>query len=53
MPQSTGKLELETLDGHTFSVLEAGVSYYRDKGAEHNVVNANDSEFVFVEIELK
>lgn len=53
VPQSTGKLELETLDGHTFSVLEAGISYYRDKGAEHNVINANDAEFVFVEIELK
>ncbi|WP_204352613.1 cupin domain-containing protein [Salinicola halophilus] len=53
VPQTTGKLELETLDGHTFSTLEAGVSYYRDKGAEHNVVNANDFEFVFVEIEMK
>ncbi|WP_110686403.1 cupin domain-containing protein [Salinicola aestuarinus] len=53
VPQTTGKLELETLDGHTFSTLETGVSYYRDKGAEHNVVNGNDFEFVFVEIEMK
>lgn len=53
VPQTTGKLELETLDGHTFSTLEAGVSYYREKGVEHNVVNANDFEFVFIEVELK
>lgn len=53
VPQTTGKLELETLDGHTFSTLEAGVSYYRSIGVEHNVINANDFEFVFVEIEIK
>lgn len=53
VPRTTGKLELETLDGHAFSTLEAGVSYYRDKGVEHNVVNANDFEFVFIEIEIK
>ncbi|WP_110649309.1 cupin domain-containing protein [Salinicola peritrichatus] len=53
VPQTTGKLELETLDGHTFSTLEAGVSYYRPVGVEHNVVNDNDFEFVFVEIEIK
>ncbi|WP_353979654.1 cupin domain-containing protein [Salinicola endophyticus] len=53
VPQSTGKLDLETLDGHTFSTLESGVSYYRERGVEHNVINPNDEEFVFVEIELK
>ncbi|GHB21349.1 cupin domain-containing protein [Salinicola rhizosphaerae] len=53
VPQTTGKLELETLDGHTFSTLETGVSYCRERGVEHNVVNANDFEFVFIEIEMK
>ncbi|WP_251977208.1 cupin domain-containing protein [Salinicola avicenniae] len=53
VPQTTGKLDLQTLDGHTFSTLETGVSYYRDSGVEHNVINDNDFEFVFVEIEMK
>jgi hypothetical protein len=35
------------------SLLTAGVSYARLTGVEHNVINANDHEFVFVEIELK
>jgi len=29
------------------------VVYYRPVGLEHNVINPNDSEFVFVEVELK
>ncbi len=33
--------------------LNAGQSYFRPAGIEHNVVNANDFEFHFVEIELK
>ena len=33
--------------------LTAGKSYYRPVGIEHNVINANDYEFVFVEIEFK
>ena len=30
-----------------------GRSYYRPIGVEHNVINANDYEFVFVEVEFK
>ena len=33
--------------------LQAGVSYSRTAGIAHNVVNVNDHEFCFVEIELK
>jgi len=33
--------------------LQQGVSYAREKGVAHNVINANDFEFRFVEIELK
>jgi hypothetical protein len=33
--------------------LTAGVSYNRSAGVEHDVVNVNDFEFRFVEIELK
>jgi hypothetical protein len=33
--------------------LRAGVSYARQTGVEHDVINDNDFEFVFVEIEVK
>jgi mannose-6-phosphate isomerase-like protein (cupin superfamily) len=33
--------------------LKAGVSYARDAGVEHNVVNAGDAPLSFVEVELK
>ncbi|MFV0297589.1 MAG: hypothetical protein ACK5JT_15860 [Hyphomicrobiaceae bacterium] len=33
--------------------LVTGKPYARQTGVEHNVVNANDFEFVFIEIELK
>ncbi len=53
VPQTTGQLLLETADGEHLADLVAGVSYYRGEGVEHNVVNACDHEFVFVEIEVK
>ncbi len=53
VPQTTGTLCIETDSGETLSELVSGISYARPKGVEHNVVNQNDYEFVFVEIELK
>jgi quercetin dioxygenase-like cupin family protein len=53
VPQSTGKLRLETKAGESVSELVAGKSYFRKAGVEHNVINANDGEFVFIEIEMK
>ena len=53
VPQTTGKLLLEDKDGNRFADLKTGVPYARDAGVEHNVVNANDYEFVFVEVEIK
>jgi len=53
VPQTTGNLLLETPEGERTSALTQGVAYYRPVGVEHNVINPNDSEFVFVEIELK
>ncbi len=52
VPQTTGKLLLETSDGDIEADLTAGVAYYRGEGVEHNVINANDYEFVFVETEI-
>lgn len=53
VPQTTGPLLLDTPQGQVTSQLTAGVSYYRPEGVEHNVINPSNSEFVFVEIELK
>ena len=53
IPLTTGKLLIETDTGETVSGLICGKSYAREKGVEHNVINHNDYEFVFVEIELK
>ncbi len=54
LPVSTGRLKLIGPDGgETFGELSIGVPYYRDAGVEHNVINANDFEFVFTEVEFK
>ena len=45
-------LLLETTEGSSIAELKSGHSYFRPIGVEHNVVNANDFEFYFVEIEL-
>ena len=45
---------LEEPGGGTRRVdMEAGVSYRRDEGNEHNVVNGGDAPMAFVEVELK
>ncbi len=53
VPQTTGKLLIETESEKTVSELISGKPYARLKGVAHNSVNQNDYEFVFVEIELK
>jgi len=53
VPLVTGKLRLEEPDGVREVQLQLGVSYSRRKGVAHNVINANNFEFRFVEIELK
>jgi quercetin dioxygenase-like cupin family protein len=53
VPLVTGKLRLVEAGGTREVDLRAGMSYARPKGVAHNVINANDYEFRFVEIELK
>ncbi|MCC6315097.1 MAG: cupin domain-containing protein [Thermomicrobiales bacterium] len=53
VPMTTGTLAMDTLDGPRTADLAAGVAYTRDAGIEHDVINANATEFVFVEIEIK
>ena len=52
VPITTGALTIESADGVVTAELETSVAYNRSAGVEHNVINNNDYEFVFVEIEL-
>ena len=54
VPMTTGKLLLEEPGGAERIVdLVAGKPYFRGVGVEHNVINASDGEFVFIEIEMR
>ncbi len=53
VPLTTGTLRLIEPGGVRDVQLQAGASYARPAGVAHNVINANDHEFRFVEIELK
>jgi beta-alanine degradation protein BauB len=52
VPLTSGTLRLEEPTGVRDVRLEAGASYARPAGVAHNVINANDHEFRFVEVEL-
>ncbi len=52
VPLTSGTLRLEEPSGVREVRLEAGASYARPAGVAHNVINANDYEFRFVEVEL-
>jgi quercetin dioxygenase-like cupin family protein len=54
VPVTDGTLLLELPGGATMTAeLKAGVSYARDAGVEHNVINAGTTPLSFVEVELK
>lgn len=53
VPLTTGVLRLVEPGGTREVQLQAGASYARSAGVAHNVINASDHEFRFVEIELR
>ena len=53
VPLTTGRLRLVEPTGVREVELTAGESYARLAGVAHNVVNVNDHEFRFIEMELK
>lgn len=53
VPQFDGALEIDLEDGQRIRAdLKTGVPYFRELGVKHDVINANDFECAFVEIEL-
>ncbi len=53
VPLTTGQLLIWDGKEERLADMSAGKSYYRPVGVEHNVINPNEHEFVFVEIEFK
>lgn len=53
-PVIGSNVEIADAEGkRTPFLMEPGVSYYREAGVEHDVINAGPGELVFVETELK
>jgi hypothetical protein len=53
VPQFDGILEINLGGGETTrATMQSGVPYFRQLGVEHDVINANDFECAFVEVEL-
>ncbi len=53
VPLADGKLKLDTPAGMTLADMKKGVPYFRKKGVEHDVINASESDYSFIEIELR
>ena len=54
VPLASGRLKIVSPDGQaSYAELMQGVSYTREAGVHHNVINANSFEYAFIEIELK
>jgi quercetin dioxygenase-like cupin family protein len=53
VPMTSGTLRLVEPAGVRDVQLTAGSSYTRPAGVSHNVINVNDFEFVFVEVEIR
>lgn len=53
VPLFDGILEIDTADGQRITApMKNGVPYFRELGVEHDVINGNDFECAFVEIEF-
>ena len=53
VPLFDGELHIDTGSGErNVAKMSNGVPYYRNVGVEHDVINGNDFECAFVEIEL-
>ncbi len=53
VPLTNGTLRIADAAGVRDVPMLAGASYAREAGVTHNVINASEGEFAFVEIELK
>ena len=52
VPMLDGKLQLDETGGSRVAELRTHQPYARRAGIEHNVININDFEFAFLEVEI-
>ncbi len=52
LPMTSGRLTMQSAKGEHSADLVAGRPYLREEGVEHDVINNDDHEIVFVETEL-
>jgi len=53
VPLTTATLKILTAAGESQNQMATGQAYFRSAGAEHEVINDNDFDVVFVETEIK
>jgi quercetin dioxygenase-like cupin family protein len=53
VPLMDGRLRLATSEGEATVELTKGVPYFRSAGVEHDVINASDGDYAFMEIEIR
>ncbi|MEL6289278.1 MAG: cupin domain-containing protein [Pseudomonadota bacterium] len=53
VPLLDGRVRITDKTGTQISEMRRGVPYFREKGVEHDVANAGDAFFRFIEIEFK
>jgi beta-alanine degradation protein BauB len=53
VPLMDGKLRIVGAAGETEVAMRKGAPYFRDAGVEHDVINASEGDYAFIEIELK
>ncbi|MBM3569735.1 MAG: cupin domain-containing protein [Alphaproteobacteria bacterium] len=53
VPVICGTMTIVSAEGRAPAKIEAGLSYFRKAGVEHDVLNETDRDIVFVEVEIK
>jgi quercetin dioxygenase-like cupin family protein len=53
VPMMDGRVKIENEHGSSIAEMKKGEPYFRNEGIEHDVINATDGEYAFIEIELK
>jgi beta-alanine degradation protein BauB len=53
VPLMDGKLKIVSASGETIAEMKKGAPYFRNEGVEHDVVNATEGDYAFIEIEIK
>ena len=53
VPLMDGQLRIVSAEGEVVVDMKKGAPYFRNEGVEHDVINATDGEYAFIEVELK